>query len=78
MRYPILLVVLAFLSACGGGEAPKTGNSETVTTESAEAAANTDDVLFQDQRNALQKARGVEDMVLEADQKRRAQLDAQE
>ncbi len=37
-----------------------------------------DEVLFQDQRNALQKAKGVEDMLLDTDQKRRAQMEAQE
>ncbi len=37
-----------------------------------------DEVLFQQQRGALQKAKGVEDMLLDTDQKRRAQLEAQE
>lgn len=37
-----------------------------------------DEVLFQNQRNALQKAKGVEDMLLNTDQKRRAQIEAQE
>jgi len=37
-----------------------------------------DEVLFQEQRNALQKAKGVEDMLLDTDQKRRAQMEAQE
>jgi hypothetical protein len=59
MRYLSLFICLAFLSACGGSDAP-------------------DEVLFQQQRNALQKAKGVEDMLLDTDQKRRAQMEAQE
>jgi hypothetical protein len=70
MRYLSLLICLASLSACGGSEAPRASKPE--------AAAKTDDVLFQDQRSALQKAAGVEDMVLDADAKRRAQMEAQE
>ena len=78
MRYLPLLVCLFYLSACGGNEAPKQGNSTATTTKAAEPAVKTDDVLFQDQRTALQKARGVEDMVLDTEQKRRAQMAAQE
>ena len=37
-----------------------------------------DEVLFQQQRSTLQKAQGVEDMLLDTDQKRRAQMEAQE
>ena len=72
MRYLSLLICLSLLSACGGSESPAS------KTGAVESAAKTDDVLFQDQRNALQKARGVEDMLLDADQKRRAQMEAQE
>ncbi len=70
MRYLSCMICLAILSACGG-EAPQSSKSEASTTE-------TDDVLFQDQRNALQKAKGVEDTLLEADAKRRAQMEAQQ
>ena len=66
MRYLNLMICLAVLSACGGEPA-----------QSSEAST-TDDVLFQDQRSALQKAKGVEDMLLEADAKRRAQMEAQQ
>jgi hypothetical protein len=68
MRYLSLIICLVVLSACGG-EAPQSSQSE---------ASTTDDVLFQDQRSALQKAKGVEDTLLEADAKRRAQLEAQQ
>jgi hypothetical protein len=68
MRYLSLIIYLAILSACGG-EAPQSSQSE---------ASTTDDVLFQDQRSALQKAKGVEDTLLEADAKRRAQMEAQQ
>ena len=37
-----------------------------------------DEVLFQQQRSTLEKAKGVEDMLLEADKKQRAQMEAQE
>jgi len=37
-----------------------------------------DEVLFQQQRSTLQKAKGVEDLLLDTDQKRRQQLEAQE
>jgi hypothetical protein len=68
MRYLSLIICLVVLSACGG-EAPQSSQSE---------ASTTDDVLFQGQRSALQKAKGVEDTLLEADAKRRAQLEAQQ
>lgn len=68
MRYLSLIISLVVLSACGG-EAPQSSQSE---------ASTTDDVLFQDQRSALQKAKGVEDTLLEADAKRRAQMEAQQ
>ena len=71
--YPSLFFCLVFLSACGGGEAPTASNSETT-----QAAAKNDDVLFEDQRTALQKAKGVEGMVLDAGQQQRAQMEAQE
>lgn len=73
MRYLILVTCFTFLAACGGGDAPTASNSETT-----QAAAKTDDVLFEDQRTALQKAKGVEGMVLEASQQQRAQMEAQE
>ncbi len=66
MRYLNLMICLAVLSACGG-EPPQSSEAST-----------TDDVLFQDQRNALQKAKGVEDVLQEADAKRRAQMEAQQ
>jgi hypothetical protein len=72
MRYLILATCFAFLAACGGSEAPQASNAAT------EPAAKTDDVLFQDQRTALQKAKGVEGMLLDADQRQRAQMEAQE
>jgi len=37
-----------------------------------------DEVLFQQQRSTLQKAKGVEDLLLDTDQKRREQMEAQE
>ncbi len=77
MRHHNLLICLAFLSACGG-EAPQASKPEVSTAAAAEPAAKTDDVLFQGQRSALQKAKGVEDMLLEADAKRRAQMEAQQ
>jgi len=36
------------------------------------------EVLFQQQRDTLQKAKGVENMLLDTDQKRREQMEAQE
>ena len=70
--YTCLFYCLAFLSACGG-EAPTASNSETT-----QSAAKTDDVLFEDQRTALQKAKGVEGMMLDAGQQQRAQMETQE
>ena len=62
MRYLSLLVCLALLSACGN-EASQSTYSE---------------VLFEGQRSALEKAKDVEGLILDADQNRRAQLEAQE
>jgi hypothetical protein len=62
MRYLCLLVCLALLSACG---------NETSQATSSE-------VLFEGQRSALEKSKDVEGLLLDADQNRRAQLEAQE
>ena len=78
MRMLILFLSLALLSACGGGEPSAVSKPDTTASQTSESATSSGGVIPQSQLSALQKAKGVEAMMKDAEQKRREQMDAQE